>query len=214
MIQADLRNMESMKEYIAKGMPNSSTFDAYSDLIQHHSQEGLTSGEDQSASLIEYTRLNAHRTKRIWKTTRIHKKLKDMLQSLSEDQNWFVFTETWCGDAAQNVPVLAKMAEASDKIHLHLLLRDEHPDLMAHFLTNGGKSIPKLAVTNASGEILFTWGPRPAIAQEMVMDWKHSPEPKKPYSEFVIEVQKWYTQDKTASVQTEFVALLESTIPV
>ena len=190
------------------------TFEGYYDLIQRHATEGLTSGEDQSAALVEYTRLNAHRTKRIWKTTKVQEDLQLILDASTAEQNWFVFTETWCGDAAQNVPVLAKIAQASAHINLHVLMRDEHPALMDHFLTNGGKSIPKLAATDASGNVLYTWGPRPTAAQEMVMDWKHSPEPKKPYSEFVIELQKWYTQDKTASMQSEFVALLKETLPV
>lgn len=205
--------MERLKEYIAKGKQGSMSFEAYFDLIQSHAEEEKTSGEDQSAPMIEYTRLNAHRTKRIWKTTNVHDDLQSVLNNISAVQNWFVFTETWCGDAAQNVPILAKIAAASDHINIFVLMRDEHPELMNHFLTNGGKSIPKLAATDAEGNVLFTWGPRPSAAQEMVMDWKHSPEPKKPYSEFVIELQKWYTQDKTVSMQSEFIALIQEGVP-
>ncbi|MEO0405225.1 MAG: hypothetical protein AAF193_10170, partial [Bacteroidota bacterium] len=58
---------------------------------------------------------------------------------------------------------------------------------------------------------LQAWGPRPKVAQEMVMDWKHSPEPKKPYSEFVVELQKWYTRDKTLSTQAELLQLVKET---
>ncbi|NQX90653.1 MAG: thioredoxin family protein [Flavobacteriales bacterium] len=201
--------MKELRDYIERGFPKSMSYEEYREMSVQYAEEGKTSGEDQSQSLIEYSRLNAHRMKRIDKTTDIGSDLKEVLANQSEKQHWILFTETWCGDAAQNLPVVAKIAELSEKVDLRILLRDEHPDLMDHFLTNGGKSIPKLVIANEDGLVQGTWGPRPKVAQEMVMDWKHSPEPKKPYSEFVIELQKWYTKDKTLSTQAELLQLVK-----
>lgn len=202
--------MLELKQFMSDGMPGAMSFDGYFELLQDHATEGITSGETQSESLIEYTRLNAHRMKRISKTTKISEELSQQMQGLTSKQIWIVFSETWCGDAAQNLPVISKIAELSDQVDLRIIFRDEHPEFMGHFLTNGARSIPKLVTVSENHDVLFTWGPRPTTAQEMVMDWKSSPEPKKPYSEFVVELQKWYTQDKSASLQKEFSELIKS----
>lgn len=195
---------------MSDGMPGAMSFDAYFELSQNHATEGKTSGETQSDSLIEYTRLNAHRMKRITKTTKISEELEVQMSGLTSRQTWIVFSETWCGDAAQNLPIISKIAELSELVELKVIFRDEHPALMDRFLTNGGRSIPKLVAVSEHDEVLFTWGPRPSTAQEMVMDWKSSPEPRKPYAEFVVELQKWYTQDKSASLQKEFFELVRT----
>ena len=203
--------MLELKQFMNDGMPGAMSFDAYFELLQDHATNGKTSGDNQSESLIEYTRLNAHRMKRISKTTKVSEELVGQMKQISSNQTWIVFSETWCGDAAQNLPVIGKIAERNDQIELKVIFRDEHRELMGHFLTNGGRSIPKLVSVSENHDVLFTWGPRPSTAQEMVMDWKSSPEPKKPYVEFVVELQKWYTQDKSSTLQEEFLKLVRTT---
>ena len=204
--------MKEVIEAANANWPGAMSFEEYKELSARFAAEGKTTGDDQSASMVEYSRLNAQRLKRIEKTISLNESTIKELQSVNEKQTWLVFSETWCGDAAQNMPILAKMAAVNPLIDFKVLLRDEHPDLMKHFLTNGGKSIPKLASFNEKNELLFTWGPRPETAQEMVMDYKHSPEPKKPYTDFVVEVQKWYTKDKGQSIQQEFISLINEVV--
>ena len=68
----------------------------------------------------------------------------------------------WCGDAAQILPVINKMAEVSDKIDLRIVLRDDNENLMNLFLTNGTKSIPKLIIIDkATNKVINDFGPRP-----------------------------------------------------
>ena len=59
---------------------------------------------------------------------------------------WLVISEGWCGDAAHSLPVMNKMAELNPNIEMRVVLRDQHETLMNQFLTNGGKSIPKLII--------------------------------------------------------------------
>ena len=68
-----------------------------------------------------------------------------------------VLTEGWCGDAAQVLPVINKIASLSDFIDLKIILRDEHEELMNKFLTNGSKSIPKLVAIdeNKKGDLFL-----------------------------------------------------------
>ncbi len=47
--------------------------------------------------------------------------------------------EAWCGDVYRELPTVARIAEATG-MSLRIFLRDENPDIMDEFLSNGGKS--------------------------------------------------------------------------
>ena len=118
-----------------------------------------------------------------------------------------VISEGWCGDAAQIVPVIHKMAELSNKIELKIVLRDENEALMNLFLTNGSKSIPKLIIIDkATSEVIGDFGPRPTGAKQLILDYKKEhgviDETAK------TELQLWYLHDKGVSTQNEIMEVL------
>ncbi len=184
------------------------TYAEYLALMDQVVAEKRTTGPRQSPEMAEYTRLNQYRMHRLDKTVKLEQDLQQLAFQLSVPQTWYVLTEAWCGDAAQNLPVIAKVAALNPLITLTLLLRDEHPEIMDAYLTRGGKSIPKLIALDADGNELFTWGPRPAALQEIVLDYKKNP--TIPYAAFQEEEQRWYNTDKTVSVQRELVDLLKT----
>jgi hypothetical protein len=47
--------------------------------------------------------------------------------------------EAWCGDVYRELPSMARIAEAAG-MTLRVFLRDQNPDIMDEFLSNGGKS--------------------------------------------------------------------------
>ncbi|REA58639.1 thioredoxin family protein [Dyadobacter luteus] len=169
--------------------------------------ENRTTGPNQSDDLSYYTKLNLARMQRLNKKVTISEELKEMVGQISVPQTWYILTEAWCGDAAQNIPVLAAAALSNPSITVKLLLRDENPELMDAYLTNGGRSIPKLIAVDHEFNELFTWGPRPAGAQELMLQQKANP--AKSLKEFVEDIQRWYIADKTESVQKEMVEILE-----
>jgi hypothetical protein len=155
--------------------------------------------------VLGYAKLNIHRMNRLDKLTAINSELKSVLANVSEPWTWLVLTESWCGDAAQSIPVLHQIAEQSPDISIRFLLRDKNPDLMNAYLTNGGRSIPKLICVRTSDlKELGTWGPRPAELQALFWEWK----PKMPYAEVTERLQRWYNTDRTQSIQREFVDLV------
>lgn len=173
-----------------------------------------TSGDaEQMPDLLKFTKLNLQRMERIPKQVELDHTLIEKLVSLPEKIVWVVLAEGWCGDVAQNVPVLHQMAETTDKVELRLLWRDEHPEVMDQYLTNGGRSIPKLVALRASDmEELGTWGPRPQPVQEEILRVKdeYSDRPKKEMVEALHQrMHKWYAQDKGKTLQEEFVTRLE-----
>lgn len=153
-----------------------------------------------------YTKLNWSRTNRWLKRFEPSDELKEKVADLSEPQKWILITEPWCGDAAHSVPQIVKIAEQNPNIELELQLRDEEPFLIDQYLTNGGKSIPKLIVRNTHGEDVFVWGPRPDALQQIF--YQMQGEGKTTFEEIKEVIQKWYNEDKGEELQKEFLKLL------
>jgi len=54
-----------------------------------------------------------------------------------------VLAEDWCGDVIDNLPVLGRLAAASEHLDLLIFLRDQNLDLMDQYLKEGQfRSIP------------------------------------------------------------------------
>ena len=194
---------------IKQALENSFSYADYRKKVTNLIAEGKSTGHTQSEDLLKYSELNETRMNRLQKTIEVTPETKSKLQNLDKKYIWLVLSEGWCGDAAQIVPVIHKMAEATDKVELKIALRDDNDDLMRHFLTNGGKAIPKLIVLDAETlEVVLDWGPRPHGAKQLILDYKAAhgvvDEPAK------IELQKWYLHDKGISIQNEIVEMHEN----
>jgi hypothetical protein len=187
-------------------LTNSFTFESYKELLRALVVAGKTSGPDQREDLIHYTELNAKRMKRIEKTTILKEELKNLISSIQEPMTWVLISEAWCGDAAQIVPVLGKIAAESELIDLQIILRDEHLDIMDQYLTNGGRSIPKLICLDQENREIFVWGPRPAAIQQVVNDTKA--EGITDHAVLVERIQYAYNEDQTHSIQQEISDIL------
>lgn len=207
-IESNTRTMQI--DMFAEKIAQAYTYDSYRQLIDEVLAQGRTTGPKQSEELTHYTGLNVKRMMRLDKTAQLTPEIMAALAQLKRDFIWLVITEGWCGDAAQIVPVLAKIAEATPHIDLRLVLRDEHPELMDQYLTDGARSIPKvIAIDAATLSEVGTWGPRPAEAQEILLAYKALPEPKPSYMEFATQLHGWYAKNKTQSTQAELVGLLQ-----
>jgi hypothetical protein len=196
-----------MKEILSKSLENTYTYKEYRLLVSDLLEQGKSTGPNQSDDLTNYSMLNDRRMKRLDKTIKITDESLKEISLIKEEQTWLVITEGWCGDAAQNLPVINKLAEINTNIKLKLVLRDENLELMDLFLTNGGRSIPKLIALNKQNEVLFTWGPRPKVATKMVADYKEKHGSLDP--QFKQDLQVWYNKDKGKSVQSDFIELLK-----
>jgi hypothetical protein len=195
-----------MKEIIANSLQKTISYTDYRALVSNLLAEGKATGPEQSEDLTNYSRLNDRRMKRLDKTIKISEEAMLEFQKLKQPQTWLVLTEGWCGDAAQNIPVLNKIAEATAHIDLKIVLRDEHLPLMDLFLTNGGRSIPKLIALDKDNNVMDSWGPRPTIATKMVADYKEKNGALD--LAFKEDLQVWYNKDKGKSVQEDFVNLV------
>jgi len=199
-----------LKTILKTAVDKAMSYPEYRELAVQLHAANKTTGPDQSESMLNYSKMNEHRMKRLDKTIVLSDEIVAAVKAIKIPQTWLVITELWCGDAAQNVPLMNKLAELNPLIQLKLVLRDENPELINRFLTNGGKSIPILIATNNQREVLWKWGPRPVYAQNMMLEYKKAPEPKMLYSEFGETLHKWYADDKTKSAQAELLQLIVS----
>ena len=192
-----------MEKVNGKKITNSYSYEEYREKVNDLFANGKTTGDNHSESMMDYTKMNIQRMNRWDKKVELSEDMKDALSRLNCSFDWILISEAWCGDAAQNLPILGAIAKHSEKINLQVILRDENTEIMNDYLTNGGMSIPKLIIFDKeTGKEVTTWGPRPGVLQQMVMDNKHSDNPI-PFSEFSIDIQKWYNKDKGQTLQKE-----------
>lgn len=179
------------------------TFQAYRKLIDELLAQGQTTGTDNSEDMLHYAKMNVQRMNRVDKTCVLNNDLVQTIQSLPTKYKLLVISEGWCGDAAQIVPVLHKIAETagSDKLELHVVLRDKNLPLIDAHLTNGGRAIPVLLILDSDGNVVLPkWGPRPQILQELIKTWKQEGIEMPELGE---KLHGWYAKDKTQSTQAE-----------
>lgn len=196
-----------MKALIQQRLATSYSYQEYRKLVSDLLAEGKSTGPNQTEDLTHFSMLNVKRMDRLDKKIELSEDTILRLQKLDKKQLWLVLTEGWCGDAAQNLPVIEKMAKQSSHIELRLILRDENPEVMNLFLTNGAQAIPKLISFDEELNVLFTWGARPSIATQMVTDYKAKHGKLDP--EFKKNLQVWYNKDKGQNVQSDVVTLIE-----
>lgn len=186
------------------------TFEKYMEKFKDWVLHRQTSSKVSSPLLVEFTKLNWTRAQRLHKTVLIKPEIIKALEIIEHSYTWIVITEAWCGDSAQNLPVIAEIAKLNPgKIGLFIVLRDDNPELMNKYLTNGAQAIPKLIVIDETlGKEAFTWGPRPEPAQEILKKWKQN-SAGITWEDFEKELHGWYAKDKTHTIQSEFSRLLQ-----
>ena len=195
-------NFKGLTTQLEKGIY---TYEAYKELMKSLFEGGKSTAKEDSQELVDYTKLNIARMKRLDKTIKVDEALKAEILKIQHPVEWIVISEGWCADSAQNLPVINAIAKLNPNIKLTIVLRDEHPELMDQFLTNGNRAIPKLIQVD-NKEVTATWGPRPTEAANLVKAYvaKHG----KVDPEFKAQLQVWYTKNKGASLMSDFLNIL------
>ncbi len=196
-----------MENTVAKALIESYTYVEYRKRIEDLLKEGKASGNEQSEDLLKYSLLNETRMNRLDKTIIVTDEVKKALGELNRKYIWLVIAEGWCGDAAQVLPIVNKMSQETDNIELKIVFRDENPELMSHFQTNGRNAIPKLIIIDkATGGVKGNWGDRPKGARETIEKYKamHGVVDEGGKA----ELQLWYLHDKGVTTQNELTNLM------
>ncbi|WP_298489190.1 thioredoxin family protein [uncultured Maribacter sp.] len=183
------------------------SYEEYRALVGFLAEKEKSTGENQTESLANYTVLNNRRMKRLDKTIKVNEAVIEKVKAYSKKVTWLVLTESWCGDAAQTMPIMNKLAILNPNINFRIIQRDQNLQLMNRFLVHGTLSIPKLImIDNDTLEVLGEWGSRPTIATKMVEDYKKEHGTLTP--EFKQDLQVWYNKDKGQNTIQDLVKLL------
>ena len=196
----------------AELISSAQNYSEYREMIDRLLAENKTTGINHSESYLDYTKMNVQRMNRWDKTAKISPELEKAVAFISSAQVWLVITEAWCGDAAQSVPFIAKLAALNPLIDLKFVLRDENPELMDAYLTEGARSIPILiGISGDLSKELFVWGPRPEFLQNRLKAYKLDPQ-NITSKEFADGTHLWYARDKNKAIAEELTPLIASTI--
>jgi len=198
-----------MDRIINESLQKAITYKEYRNLVADLLSQNKSTGSQQNEALLNYSKLNNARMKRLDKTIKLSDEVISNIQNSNNQYTWLVLTEGWCGDAAQTLPIINKIAEITDKIDLKVVLRDENEALMNRFLTNGNKAIPKLiAIENKTNTVVNSWGPRPSIATNMVANYKEKHGSLD--AEFKKDLQVWYNKNKWKNTQEDIIELIKA----
>ncbi len=194
--KGDMLSKSDYQQYLQKSI-------GYEEYMTLMAENALTNPD---AKYKEYIVMNQHRETRVSKTYHPSPDIVKLISELKHNITWLIITEHWCGDASQTLPVLNAIARMSNgKINMRLVFRDENPELMDAYLTNGTRSIPRVIQLNEDFVVTGSWGPRPKEAQKLVLELKANPETAADYGK---HLHLWYAKDKQHAIETEISSLL------
>jgi hypothetical protein len=101
------------------------------------------------------------------------------------------------------------MSHYTPNISLEIILRDENPEIMNQFLTNGNRSIPILiCYSESQNRILGHWGPRPTLIHKWNTDYKKNHPSYNP-DDFNKELHLKYSKDKGEAINQDMVKCIQ-----
>jgi hypothetical protein len=157
------------------------------------------------SKFAEYLPQNWSRQSRLDRKIKLREDLISAIDHVDQPSNWLVITEHWCGDASQINPVINKIAElSSGKINLKFIYRDENEELIDAHLTDGrSRSIPILIQLDEDYNLIKSYGPRPAEAQQLVKSLLAAGE------SYNIPLHTWYARNKQQALQDDMVSFMK-----
>ncbi|GAO42367.1 thioredoxin family protein [Flavihumibacter petaseus] len=170
-----------------------------------------TTGANQEEWLVDYTRLNIQRMRKVEENWKPSEQQEDLLLTFETPLRWITLTEGWSGDAAHIVPVIEKIAQINPLMQHQVLLRDENPELMDKFLTDGERAIPKTIFLDAeTDQVWGSWGPRPKAAMELI----HGLEASRalPKEAIFSQLHAWYQKDRGCRTAWDFIDHLQAAV--
>ena len=189
------KDIINYKEYFDKGV----SYAQY----QENFQAEIAMGD--KSRFAKYLPQNWSRQSRMDRKLSLREDLVATIKEIKKPLHWLVITEHWCGDASQINPIIQKVAlESGGKIDLKFVYRDEDVRLINAHLTDGrSKSIPILLHMDADFKVLGIYGPRPAVAQKIVMDILAEG------GDYNLDLHTWYARDKQQSIQDDLMDLIK-----
>lgn len=85
---------------------------------------------------------------------------RKLVESFTRDMPVLVSSGVWCGDCAQQCPLIERIAEVNERIEVRYLDRDEHLDLAEQIKVCGGLRVPMVIFMAEDFEPVSIYGDR------------------------------------------------------
>jgi hypothetical protein len=127
-------------------------------------EEGMTAGEYRAQMTMNRERFEENE-----RTLELNGDDVAFFAQLEQPLHVLALAEDWCGDVINNLPVLFKLAEVSDKLNVRVFLRDKNLDIMDQYLNKGEhRSIPVFVFFDEDFREIGHWIERPALMSEIM----------------------------------------------
>ncbi|MHA2250788.1 MAG: thioredoxin family protein [Candidatus Kariarchaeaceae archaeon] len=91
-------------------------------------------------------------------------------------------SESWCGDCANAIPVIARLSLNFDQWKVKITSREAHDDIIIeHYLTAGRKKIPVIVFADEDGDEIIRWVERPTRSYRLLVELQNERLPKEEY---------------------------------
>ena len=115
--------------------------------------------------------------------------------------------EDWCGDSANTVPYLARLAELAPNLELRIVDSKKGRWVMEQHRTSDGRAAtPTILLLDSTYREMGAFVERPAKLREWVAENK----PKLGEDDFQSQKMKWYREDRGYHTVLDLVELLEA----
>ncbi|MDQ7801242.1 MAG: thioredoxin family protein [Armatimonadota bacterium] len=115
--------------------------------------------------------VHRERWRRVYEAVALTPEQRVLLQGFQRDMYLVVLAGVWCGDCVNQCPILQRFAEATPRIGLRFLDRDEHPDLRELLSINRGYRIPMVVFLSEDFVEVARYGERTlSIYRQMAAD--------------------------------------------
>ncbi len=117
---------------------------------------------------LESARENVELMKARFNDLMISEEESALIQGTQNEVNILVIGTDRCNDTAGNLPVLARIASLSPKIHLRIIDSDKNAQFHQLFKVNGKRKTPVVLFLNSDLAELCRWIERPNAAYELI----------------------------------------------
>lgn len=106
-------------------------------------QEKFAAGLDYEAFLDRYAKPeHRQRWEGVYERAALTADQRSLLAGFQREMKVLCLTGAWCGDCVNQCPIMQRIAEASERIELRFLDRDEHGDVQRELSLCGGNRVP------------------------------------------------------------------------
>ena len=123
-------------------------------------------------SYEEYTKKSdkfVEKMKNSWNVVAKEVENSSKISLLNEKLLVLCIAENWCGDCANGVPVIARLAEECDNWDFRIAARDNFTkDIERFYTTAGRKKIPLVIFADGEGDEIIRWVERPTRSYQLL----------------------------------------------